>query len=823
MHKGILFGVVLALLFCLPSVRAQEPVDTATPPRDSRAFESASGASTSLGSGRSFSLDQDGGLSSPLVSRKFYEVAYELAKPREVRGPELEQAITFLIAAMKLDKNAKGIRPLLIEFATRDPERDYSGLVQAMLVEYVDEFADLEVARKAVGYLLERVNSREERERLLESLMETLGNKNAILGSELATMLGVLKAEKADMEAATFYFLQAYRSNQYNKIAFDKLLEVAPDQISPVMRLERLRLALRENPADIDVAIAFAEYAERLQLYEIAAKAYNYCADLFDYLYPAKALPARIYLPWAISAYNSREDQSQCIQIAERIRGQGQFDLRLEAIAARAAIKLGDNESATQTFQAAEKKAQELLKQQSQTDNAASAGPADSNDSQQVSLEQLAWFYCFALPTTDKAVTWANEAFSKKNTPVTAALLAYALVMNNQIEWAKPLIENYEHNQIAELTLAQIQLDQGQTDAAIETLNAAIARDPGSFAAERAKEILTQQGKEYVPPVAPEEALASLRTSIGPTLVPDFMPPEEAISPQLDIDGSTFSYGSEFTGTVVITNHSSEPLIISDEGLFKGNIRIDADVSGDFTKNIPNLVFTKIQAAFLVEPNKSILIPLRLMTGELRRTLLTYPQATLSIEFTLYIDPVLTGENTVANRLTQIKPGKIRIERPGVELTTKYLRDQFNSIARDNVEQKIKTAQLFIGLLMEQQAMSTGRPLYKHMSADWVAPLLRSALTHEAGLLRHPGPNEWVVKVYTMADMLPLTLDHELIKAVAENLNHPKWPVRMMAMYLLARKQQGVFDKVLDWTIQNDQSQSVRDIASEMSKTSSGP
>ena len=762
-------------------------------------------------------------MSSASVSRKFYEIAYELAKPSQIRGPELEQAMTFLTAALNLDTNAKGIRPLLIEFASRDSTSETSSLVREMLVDYVDEFADLEVVRKAVGYLLERANSREEREKLLEEMLGTLGIKNNILGSEIATMLGVLKAEKADREGATFYLLQAYRSNRYNKIAFNKLIEAAPDQIGPVVYLERLRLALRENPSDIDAAVAFAEYAEQLQLYETAASAYQYCADLFDYLYPAKALPARIYLPWAISSYNAPREQSRCLKIAERIRANGAFDLRLEAIAAKAAIKLGDNELATRTFQTIEKKMQELLKRQEQAESLNGAEPADSNDARQNLIEQFAWFYCFALPIPDKAVSWANEAFSMKNSPVTAALLAYALVMNGQIEWAKPLIENYENNQIAELTSAQIQFAQGQTDLAIDTLTTAIARDPGSFAAERAKEILAEKGREYVPPVAPDEVLASLEAGIGPALVPDFMPPEEAIRLQLDMRGDTFPYGSEFSGTVVITNHSSEPLVMSDDGLFKGNIRIDTEITGDLTRTIPSLVFTRIQAAFLVEPDRSILIPLRLMTGELRRTLLTFPQASLTIDFTLYIDPVLTSDGSIANRLTQIQPGKVRIERPGVELTTKYLQDQFNSISRDHIEQKIKTAQLFTGLLMEQHAMPGSEPLYKHMSADWVAPLLRSALTHESGLLRHPGPNEWVVKVYTMAEMLGLPLDHEIIKAVAENLNHSKWPVRMMAMYLLANKQPGAFDKVLEWTIQNDPSPSVRDMAATLRRASSEP
>jgi len=816
MCKGMLLRVVLALLFFLSPIRAQGSRDARTLSGDVRAPESASSARSSIESSRA-----DESLSSTAVSRTYYDIAYELAKPGQVKGPALEQAIAFLTAAMKLDANARGIHPLLIEFASRDSMRDHSSLVQPLLADYVDEFADLEVVRKAVGCLLERVNSREERERLLEQLLGTLGNKNNLLGSEIATMLGVLKAEKADMEAATYYLIQAYRSNRYNTMAFAKLVEAAPDQISPAVYLERLRLALRENPSDIDIAIAFAEYAERLQLYETAAGAYQYCADLFDYLFPTETLPTRIYLPWAISSYNTRQGPSQCLRIAERIRTQGKFDLRLEAIAAKAAIKLGDNESATWTFQAVEQKAQELLKQ---AESSVNTGPADSNDLQQRVVEQLAWFYCFALPIRDNALKWAHKAYEiDSNSSVAAALLAYALVLNDQIEWARPLIENYERSQIADLTLAQIQLAQGQTDAAISTLTNAIARDPGSFAAERCKEILAGQGREYVSPVSPDAILASLDAGIGQPLVPDFIPPERAISARLDLQSNAFPYGSEFTGTVVVTNHSSEPLVMSDDGLFKGNIRIDADISGDLTMKIPNLVFTKIQAAFLVDPNRSILIPLRLMTGELRRTLLTYPQASLSIEFTLYLDPVLTSDGAIANRLTQIPPGKTRIERPGIELTAQYLRDQFNSIAAEQTEQKIKTARLFTGLLMEQRAMSPGKPLYKHLSADWVVPLLRSALTHESGLLRHPGENEWIVKVDTMAEMLGLPLDHELVTAVAENLNHAKWPVRMMAMYLLAEKQQGVFDKVLDWTIQHDPSPSVRAMAVALKKAVPAP
>ena len=285
------------------------------------------------------------------------------------------------------------------------------------------------------------------------------------------------------------------------------------------------------------------------------------------------------------------------------------------------------------------------------------------------------------------------------------------------------------------------------------------------------------------------------------------------ISVEFNIRGNDFPYGSEFAGLVTIINNSSEPLVISDDGLLKGNIRVDAEISGDLSSKIPNLVLARSRTAFVVGPGRTILIPLRLMTGELRKALLTYPQASLDIEFTLYIDPVTADHGKVTNRLTHLRPISMRIRRPGVQLTGQYLRNQFNSISRGNLGQKIKTAQLFTGLLMEQHAVSNRPPPYRYMYADWMVPLLRDALLHKSGLLRNPAQSEWAVKVHTMAEMLSLPLDHELIGALAENLNNSKWPVRMMAIYLLAKSSDGKFDKVLDWAAQYDSSKFVRDMA----------
>jgi hypothetical protein len=150
----------------------------------------------------------------------------------------------------------------------------------------------------------------------------------------------------------------------------------------------------------------------------------------------------------------------------------------------------------------------------------------------------------------------------------------------------------------------------------------------------------------------------------------------------------------------------------------------------------------------------------------------------------------------------------VLVKRSGIELTGKFLKNRLDSFTKGRPGQKIKTAQLFTGLLREQHAMAGSKPLYKLTSADWMPALLQSALIHN--LTRD---DDWVSKAHTMAGMLSLPLDYELTNAVAENLKDTHWPARLMAIYLLAKSQDSDFAKVLDWTVKYDSSKLVRDMA----------
>jgi hypothetical protein len=751
-------------------------------------------------------------LSSPSAAEQFWQIGQEIAQADNVTGPQIDQAIILLLAAKSLNSQLAGVEPLLLSLAARRPEKDYSEQVSLWLQSYIGESADRAIVTGALQYLLDRLNSYEARKNLLEGLVSRVGGKNAAVDSELATRLGLLLAEKGDVEAAKACLIRAYSNNKYNKVAFSKLADLAPNEIGPGVYLEHLRLVLRENPLDLNAALNFAQYAERLQLFEVAAACYQYCAELFRYLYPSEPLPPHLYLPWAINCYNTQRGQHISLQIAENVRNMGRFDILLEAIAGRAAAKTGNPQEAQRIFRQAEQKALQLL--QSGPEQAASAQQGGTTPVRQMSAKQFAWFYCFADPNLPKALDWANRAYSvEPNSPSASALLAYALSANNQMEWAKPLLAASESSQIADLVQARIELSEGRKEEGIKTLKAAITKDAGSLAAERAKEMLAELGSQYLPPVDPGVLMSFLTEHLGRVIAPQFLPPDKMIEVQFSIRGNEFSYGNELDGVVALVNKAPEPLVVNENSLFQGNIRISAQVSGDIRQTIPSLISQIVRTDLTIMPGKSLVHVLRLSTGELRRLLLTYPQASLEIQFTLYLDPVATDTGALRNRLVDVKPVTVSVVRPRAEISAGYIRDRFNAISSGQEGQKIRTAQLFTGLLKEQYAMARHGTLYSFKYAPWMPDQLRLALMADSGLLLKEGENEWVVKVDTMASMLSMPIDQELATVIARNLNHPQWPVRLMAVYLLANSPGNDFGKVLDWVAQYDASERVRSLA----------
>jgi hypothetical protein len=737
-------------------------------------------------------------LFSPSNARMFHKLAYELYILSEPDSEEANLAMILLNVALNLDNRAGYIFPDVLNLCPQFVEKDYSAAVDWAFKNYADDKADLEVTKRAVRYLLEKMNTRKEREEKLISLLKDMEEKNPVLASELMTQLGLLSVEKGDTVGAINHLAKAYNLNTYNKLAFAKLVELnerAGQKMFPVTYATDLRLAMGANPLNIKAVFAFAQFVEKQGLYDIGASAYEYSAQLFNYLYPKQSLPASIYLPWALANYNTQRGQGRCLELARQIRQGGQFDIVLEAIAGSAARKIGDNAQSRRILEAAGQKAERML------GDGAAAGD--------ITAEQLGWFYCFGSPDSKKALAWANRAYSANPDSVaTKSVLAYALATNKQTELAAELVGDLrQRNQIAALTQAMVQLAGEDKASAIKTLKTAVAMDPGSLAGQKANTLLTENGSEFVIDANPEMLLAALRNRFGKRIVPKFGTVDEVISAKLSLGGSEFLYGAEFGAKLVVKNESSEAVLISQDGIFKGGIRVDADMRGDIKAHIPNLITKKVRPSAAIEPGYYAAIPLDLMTGSLRTLLLTHPQASVEIEFTVYLDPIAEADDKVRSAIKGIEPVRTVVKRPGVVITRNYLMQRLDVLAKGQVGQKLRAAELFVGLLIEQYAMAESGASYRivHVEQTLLTDAVRKSLADE----------DWMVKLQTMAAMLPFPVapDYDLTRAVSDNLGDSNWPVRVMALYLLSSLQGDAFKPVLDWTAKYDVNSSVRNTA----------
>ena len=733
-------------------------------------------------------------LASPLTAQTFYNAGYELYTAKDANFLSAMQAVIFLNAAINLDSRANYVLGDIINIAWQYPDRNFSDVVKLALNEYIDRSTDLEVASKAVGYLLERLDNREQREQLLQGMIYQMTDKNTMFTSDILAQLGFLKAETADTNEAQKYLMRAFAMNKYNRLAFAKLAELSENSgssLPDIVYLQNLRYAVRSNPLDLDSAFSFSRDCQALGLYAPASAGYKYCADLSKYLNGKDSIEPALCRPWMFSCYNAKQ-YSQCGSILEQVRAGGVFDVQIEAFAAAAAKQAGDNQTMQAIFDAIKARANKIL-----------AGELKVSPGE---VADYTWFFSFlADSNSEDILTWATKAYADQNSVDSASLLSYALVKNKQSDIAKPLLEKIGTTMpSAGLAKAEILMQDGDSNSAIELFKSVVASSPGTFEAGKAIAKLKELGSEYISPINTETLNSVLINDFGQTFFSRFVEPEKMVKLYFNVKGSVFSYGSEIKGSLVIINNYTEPMIVSPDAMIKGNIRIDAKIAGDLTEQIPALIEKRVRPSYEIKPGNALFIPIRLDTGKLKNILDCHPQAELNLEFTAYIDPQMTPDGKI-NNLLKMPPARVILKRRKLDLNIQYLQQRFDAMKKGHQEQKAQSAQLFAGLLAEQQKLrQTGTP-YRFMYAE--PELLSSALA------RCLAENDWVLKVQTMAAMQRLKLDYRLTEAVSQELNNQYWPVRLMAVFVLARNQQQ-FTPVLSWTQQNDPNPLVKQMAS---------
>jgi len=703
----------------------------------------------------------------------------------------VEVTITFLQAALELDDQLGSAREDLLKVSASGMAhpKDYSRPVMNAMRRYVDQQAYLSVVNHAVAYLLGRQNTRMDREALLSTLTQMYSDRNPVLASELKTQLSLLMMERAATKTAFQQLTAAYQMDPYNSLAFAKLVElsVASGQTpANAVLVQQLRRAVEANPLNLPVAMAYADILRQVQLYEPAQKAYGYTAELYAYLNSSQSIPVDIILPWSLCAFQSEWTRGKCLILADQIQADGKYDLSLEAVAGLAMIRMGDTENGRQRLQKAMQKASRLAKQ--------TAGD------ETIVPEQLCWFAAFVLLESEQALAWGHEAFAQHpESPQTRALFAYALTLNGQSDLATEYLENAdETDPVVLFTRAEILLQEEKKTEALSLFRKIIELGPETLIAFRADQRLKENDSEYLSAIASSEILSFLNREFGTEVVPAFAPISKMLKAKLNMNGSEYLYGRDLQANVTIENIGTGNLIISEMSMFTGRIRIDAEVQGDIRQYIPALVDTTIRPGRVLKPGQHAVSSFNLMRGSLRNLLRTYPQASVEVRFTLWLDPVEDSLGIVSNRWSQLEPVRYTIRRQGIELTRDFLMQRLDGVAHGKEGQKYRAAELFTGLLAEQHAAGQGDVSYRFARAE--PQLLTDAIR------RLLADKDWMIRMQTLATLadVSLPIDYSLVSSVSENLSHEKWPVRMLALTILSAQESKNFQSVLEWTARND-------------------
>jgi hypothetical protein len=701
-----------------------------------------------------------------------------------------DAAITFLQAGILLDETSVLEYEQFLKGAGKvcGSQYDYSDTILLSLKKYLDQKADLEIAVQALRCVIDKANTRAQREMLLAHLAGQIGQANPVFCSDVATELGLYAAEKTDYVTALNQFEEACRLNKYNLLACLRLTELRRPQESGVIirdKLIYLRLRLAVNPADLEAAVDFGRTAYAAQMYTLAADAFEYAASLYAWMSPALPPHDDLFVSWAQSCYFIPSRQIQCVTLADQVRATGKMNLVLDSVAALAAGQLGKRQQREQILSQAGFRAEEHL----------AAGLDD------VTPASLGWFYCFVNEDMEKAAAWCNRAFMKNpEDPTVKSLMAYAFYLNNQDALAREYSQSVDPNMpVAAMTLASLEIRDQQKQKALRRLRSLLDNYELPLVIQtRAIELLRQCGFEYSRNLPTESIRKDLAGQFGEKIIPVFAGAEKLFSARLNFNGSEFSYGSTIETQLVMNNTGSIPMIINRQGLLTGSYRVDAVIGGDIQVKLPRLIEGTFRPTRPVMPRESVSVRVDANTGQLKKLLFTCPQASLEIKFVLYLNPVETDDQTVVCGIPGVAPVEAVIRRKGITLTSEYLAGRLDALTKGQEGLKMRSAELFAGLYAEQLAYQTGTIKYRHSKPETslLTDAIRRALLDE----------NWKIGVHTLILLseYSIPLDYSMTLSVSENLNHKNWPVRLAAMWLLANQQKDAFQSVLDWNAQYD-------------------
>ncbi|AQQ70352.1 hypothetical protein SMSP2_00697 [Limihaloglobus sulfuriphilus] len=611
-------------------------------------------------------------------SYDIYKLTTEIVASDGLDDAAISRCGSLALAAAQYE-NADDVLPLIVDLAELDVHNNYQEYIRKNLLLGLKNGSKYPaVLQRSVDFILQQLNTREEKTVFLEEVFEQGQNSCQEVASYAALRLSSLCREVFLKDQANEYLNKAVKLNPLNVQANEELIAENSQDQSLKDKAKLLKLKLELNPYDFKNAFLYAMFLRQYGKYDDAVQMFGWTADVFEH-FTDEYLSADIYIPWIETLNAAGGDRlAQYNLIMERLDPRT-FDIRAESYRVRF-----DPEFSLEDFEK-EITAKYLI-----------------NDGK-VTATDMAWFYAFVKAEPEKSFDYSKKAYIQMPAKQHVRdIYTYNLMKRGDYDRVNIFLNPQNNNQAARLAMGQSHVNKID----YEMIRLAADSNPLSYEGLEAISILSETENPYSPQ-ALDKNFQSLAGKYGPLITENFAGPSEAIDMQISTEGVYDTLNDSLTIKVSVENILDKPLYIRNDSCFTGGIILSCSISGDLEIEDAFILNTIRQLSKPLMPGEKLDISFDIGHGNLFEIIKRAPQARLIItpKITLLSD---IGESQLIPLKTS-RGSSFTLQRIP-DLNTQILSNNYKALSSNDLPRQITAASFFADLYIE----TVFNPAYKH-------------------------------------------------------------------------------------------------------------
>jgi hypothetical protein len=238
--------------------------------------------------------------------------------------------------------------------------------------------------------------------------------------------------------------------------------------------------------------------------------------------------------------------------------------------------------------------------------------------------------------------------------------------------------------------------------------------------------------------------------------------------------------GQPWWAVLSLTNRGSFPITLGPGGMVNPVFVLSFASEGDRQRSYPALMTVSVERARILRPGESVEVRRTLDIGPLRWIAWQTPQQAQRVALRAVLDAYRNEEGEWVPAPGGQRLRSVYFNRLPVVTSPAALNGLLAAVREGAPSERYRAIEMMAQLIGEQQRARWKRLEYRptRLPTEKLTRALLAVL--ERG--------EWEVRARGLATLWLMGLDRAMLEAVAGNLDHPHWLVRLLALRVLARQ-----------------------------------